>query len=293
MEVKLLNPEVVKETLAKVGRFASICKTENEISEAAAVKIGKHCLSSGHFSPCRGIMWSFQVTGISRVCSHQLVRHHVGVAINQASGVFQEADLEAEVVVPPSVQMLMKKDPSFQETYNSYINLGKQLYSELKANGVTNSDARYHMPQSSPTAVNIAVTPEALIHIANERLCYRAQWEIRSVVREMCKQIVEIEPYFEDMLQPKCMRLNGCPETYGCGFYNTRKNNSMTMSSPVEKRPIEKQLSLFTCTKCKRTVHVKEDDVEWVDHIKTGEPFYCRECRREISASTEKGDLND
>jgi hypothetical protein len=37
--------------------------------------------------------------------------------------------------------------------------------------------------------------------MANERLCTRAQWEIRELVREMCKLV---DPQLRFMLVPKC-----------------------------------------------------------------------------------------
>jgi thymidylate synthase (FAD) len=40
-----------------------------------------------------------------------------------------------------------------------------------------------------------------LIHIANERLCTKAQWEIREVVAEMVKRV---HPNLRFMLVPKC-----------------------------------------------------------------------------------------
>ena len=40
-----------------------------------------------------------------------------------------------------------------------------------------------------------------LIHIANERLCTRAQWEIRDLVKQM---VALVDPALHFMLVPKC-----------------------------------------------------------------------------------------
>jgi thymidylate synthase ThyX len=39
------------------------------------------------------------------------------------------------------------------------------------------------------------------MHMANERLCTRAQWEIRELVKEMCNLV---DPQLQFMLVPKC-----------------------------------------------------------------------------------------
>ena len=55
------------------------------------------------------------------------------------------------------------------------------------------------------------------IHLCNERLCARAQWEIRELVRKMVDEVnVATNNAFTDMLKPKCERDKNapmCPES--------------------------------------------------------------------------------
>ncbi len=69
----------------------------------------------------------------------------------------------------------------------------------------------------------MTVNLRELIHIANERLCTRAQWEIREVVSRMKEEVVKVEPFFEKYLTPKCARLGYCPEKESCGWIETWK----------------------------------------------------------------------
>lgn len=233
MNIVLQNPDVVKTTLEEVGKFASICKSaEPPKSSDTLRKIGLACLNSGHFSPSRHIYWWFSVEGISRVCTHQLVRHSVGVAINQASGVFQGVDNDpSKFVVPNKVSEILDEDEVLRARYFHLINEALDINEKLVEKGASNSDARYIIPMSQMSALNFALTPEALIHVAHERLCNHAQWEIRSVIKACCDQVIAIEPAFRKLLVPKCFYLNRCNEAKSCGMYD----HVAKMKESVEK----------------------------------------------------------
>ena len=66
---------------------------------------------------------------------------------------------------------------------------------------VPNEDARYILPNACATSLYLSCNLRELIHMANERLCTRAQWEIRDLVREMCDLV---DPQLQFMLVPKC-----------------------------------------------------------------------------------------
>lgn len=270
MKVVLVNPEVVQNTLERIGDFASICKGHSTATHEQLIRIGKSCIRQGHFSTCRGIMWKFRISGISRVCSHQLVRHHVGIAINQASNVYMDA-AEDEMIYPPSILGAVH-DVDLKEDITNHIAEAKKLYTKLRERGISQSDSRYLLPQGMETAMHIALTPEALIHLAHERLCSRAQWEIRGVVQRMCKQVITLEPFWKDYLVPKCVYLHGCPEQLGCGYYNSYVNNTRINTA----EHIERRLKIETCDNCGRQLAYKDDDPNPM--IQDGGSMYCKEC---------------
>jgi thymidylate synthase (FAD) len=74
-------------------------------------------------------------------------------------------------------------------------------YNELVALGVPKEDARMVLPNACETSLYLSCNLRELIHMANERLCTRAQWEIRDLVKEMVS-LVDSELHF--MLVPKC-----------------------------------------------------------------------------------------
>lgn len=273
MDVKLLNPEAVKNALTNIGKFASICMGDIRADQDKNYRaIGKQCIHSGHMSPARSIQWTFSITGISRVCSHQLVRHHVGIAVNQLSNVYTKAS-NSDIIYPESVAAYLEKHGVDKLLVQDSLEDIYEVYQRMIVNGVSNSDARYILPNGMVTAINMSLTPEALIHLAHERLCSRAQWEIREVVKRMCDLVIAEDDFWSCLLVPKCLYLHGCPEKYGCGYYNAVQNK---VHIPTLE-PVEDRIQVLTCTKCGTKVLRKDDDL---DTGETAENFVCAMCRK-------------
>ena len=55
------------------------------------------------------------------------------------------------------------------------------------------------------------------MHMANLRLCTRAQWEIRAVFKSMVKEVTENNPWLKQYLQPTCEIQGFCTEHNCCG----------------------------------------------------------------------------
>lgn len=78
MEIKLLSNTPNPETT--IANAASICYDSNPKEIDAARKMIRAIIKSGHESCIEHASAGFIVFGISRVVSHEIVRHRVGVA---------------------------------------------------------------------------------------------------------------------------------------------------------------------------------------------------------------------
>jgi thymidylate synthase (FAD) len=74
-------------------------------------------------------------------------------------------------------------------------------YEYLVKKDISKEDARYVLPNACSTDLYLSCNLRELIHIANERLCSKAQWEIRELVKRMV-ELVDDDLKF--MLVPKC-----------------------------------------------------------------------------------------
>jgi thymidylate synthase (FAD) len=185
MKVTLI--QATPNPIETIAHIASICYDSDPKDP---LKLVKHLYSNGHHSVFEHIYFTFKIEGISRACSHQLVRHR-HCSFTQRSQRYCSED-GFEYVTPSTVDKEI-----FAEDMRELAN----WYDEYCAFGSPNEDARYILPNACATELYLSCNLRELIHIANERLCTKAQWEIREVVAEMVKRV---HPNLRFMLVPKC-----------------------------------------------------------------------------------------
>src|SRR5437879_13585021 len=77
-----------------------------------------------------------------------------------------------------------------------------RVYREAVAAGIPAEDARFVLPNAAPTNFQIMVNFAELLHIADLRLCTRAQWEIRQMIAKMRAELMKRIPELARYLQP-------------------------------------------------------------------------------------------
>ena len=172
------------ETIAKI---ASICYDSDPKNPMALVK---HLYNNGHMSVMEHIYFTFKIEGISRACSHQLVRHR-HCSFTQRSQRYCSED-GFHYVIPDTIHPI---------EMGYAMERIEDWYHGFQEDDIPNEDARYILPNACATSLYLSCNLRELIHLANERLCTRAQWEIRDLVREMCNLV---DPQLQFMLVPKC-----------------------------------------------------------------------------------------
>lgn len=174
-----------------ISKIASICYDSTPKNPLGLVK---HLYRNGHHSVFEHIYFTFKIEGISRACSHQLVRHR-HCSFTQRSQRYCSED-GFGYVTPPSIY-----DKAARGSYDYSMFEIEENYNDLQRIGIANEDARYLLPNACETSLYLSCNLRELIHIANERLCTRAQWEIRELVKQM---VALVEPELQFMLVPKC-----------------------------------------------------------------------------------------
>ncbi len=95
---------------------------------------------------------------------------------------------------------------------------GFQPYVRSQRNDRQTDYDRTKAPQDAPVTMRISLNAEALMNLANKRLCMKASPETRAVVAEMCRQVEERCPEFDGLLVPMCEYHGGkCHEMQPCG----------------------------------------------------------------------------
>lgn len=172
----------------------------------------KHALDSGHDSILDHVSFTFSIEGISRACSHQLVRHRIGVGISQQSQRYVDMG-GFRCVVPASIE----SEPEMAEEYRHLMNCISSFYADMVKRCIPEEDARYVLPNACCTNLVMTFSGRALKNLLETRLCARSQWEIRELAERMLELVKPVAPVIFENAGPKCVRLGRCPERKGCG----------------------------------------------------------------------------
>ncbi|MBQ8476761.1 FAD-dependent thymidylate synthase [bacterium] len=177
----------------------------------------RRIIASGHYSTIEHIQVTFAINNISRAATHQLVRHRHMSFSQKSQRYVKEADFD--YVIPAAIQA----KPELLEKFNKHMKEVSALYSEFVEKGIKKEDARSILPNATASSMVCSLNLRELIHLANLRLCTRAQLEIRLVVRAMTSLIIEREPWLSEHLVAKCERLGYCDEDNSCGRMKTKQ----------------------------------------------------------------------
>ncbi len=212
--------------------------------------------SLGHQSPIEHASFTFGIEGISRACSHQLVRHRIASYSQQSQRYVDGSAFE--FVTPPAIA----ENPETLEKYNKALELEAQAYAEVRDaliiqyikkyaensddfsienlsqmssddimlafkkfdskkyssfEKLANEDARFILPNACTTKIICTFNARSLLNFFEHRCCNRAQWEIRDVACQMLELVKNAAPHLFQKAGPGCIN-GGCPEgAMSCG----------------------------------------------------------------------------
>ena len=219
-QVKLISkPENILKTVYTACRTCysadspqNIFESDSANDEEKMLKLIKRVISSGHYSTIEHVQISFAINNISRACSHQLVRHR-HMSFSQKSQRYVKEKGQFDYLTPETIE----KNPELKAKFDDFMGKISQFYLELTEAGIPAEDARAVLPNAAATSMVASLNLREMIHLANLRLCTRAQKEIRMLVKAMCQELIKEEPWLSDYLVPKCESLGFCDEDKSCG----------------------------------------------------------------------------
>ena len=145
-------------------------------------------IREGHESLIEHASVTFEISGISRACSHQLVRHRLASYSQESQ---RYVDMSApEFVVPPSVA----RDPEARAIWDESMEQVADTYRRLRELGVRKEDARFVLPNATATRIIVTMNFRSLRHLFSVRCDKAAQWEIRELALEMLRQVHDVAP---------------------------------------------------------------------------------------------------
>jgi len=194
-----------------VAASARVCYSRRGVSELMAglqveeaYDLIRKLIRKRHLSPLEHVGFTFSAA-VSRVCSHQLVRHRIASYSHQSQR-YVSMD-RAEWRLPPGIVA----DPGARDKCRELLEQARRVYTELIAMGIEREDARYLLPGAALSPIVFTMNARQLLHFFSVRCCRRAQWEIRDLAWSMLKKARSVAPVLFESAGPACAR-GSCSE---------------------------------------------------------------------------------
>ena len=181
------DPERLIERCARISHGSKVSDTIEE----TRLFIMEKLVDRHEESPLEHASATFFISGISRVCSHQIVRHRLA-SYTQQSGRYTESN-EWQQLTPSSIGFSPKASKAFAEAGLAC----HKAYLEMLRLGIPKEDARFVLPQAEATSLYMTANFREWRHFLKLRTDRHAQCEIREVANLILS-------YFRD-LAPSCV----------------------------------------------------------------------------------------
>lgn len=215
-----------------IDMWFDVCNIPTDKKKTMLSKV----FESGHLSTSEHAYFTFAIEGISRACSHQLVRTRIASFSQQSQRYVEIKENQDELyeAFNENYDSTNYKDSKIFKILDKYFvdadnfrNVNGYYYAldnylEAIKMGEPAQDARRFLPNATKTNIVMSLNLRSFMHLCNERLCTRAQGEIRQLVKEMVKEVIKVEPWLKPYLVPKCILLKGCNEHKSCGYYEAK-----------------------------------------------------------------------
>lgn len=133
----------------------------------------------------------FLFEGISRTCTHQLVRHRLGSFSQESQRYVDLSKGGWQAIVPAAIA----EDPVAFAELTEFWNIAEAKYAKLREMGIRKEDARFLLPNAAETRIVTSMNYAAWSHFFWLRAVDKAaQWEIRAMAQRALEMLYVVAP---------------------------------------------------------------------------------------------------
>lgn len=159
----------------------------------------KNLIEVAHGACIEHATFNFEIWGVSRSLTHELVRHRIGMSYSQLSQRYVDSS-DCAFVVPPAIQQLKETEPVFYDTWIAHMERSQELYSrftevlgemysdiesKLKKRKKARQAARSVLPNATETKLFVTGNARSVRHLIELRANPAADLEIRMLAVEI------------------------------------------------------------------------------------------------------------
>lgn len=214
----IIQQETTVDPISLIGREAGVCWGANIADAEKNYQRGLSCLSSGH-----GRTWEYpQVYMVLDGYSARVIREfytHIGGGPTrlQASTRYINYQKGFPYVTPPTIAANAEGKEAYEHAMDEILS----AMQKLEGLGLPREDVGMLLPLGMETKVVFRTNLRNLIDMAHQRMCTRAYWEYRNIMRDMIEALNEYSDEWKVLTKeyfvPKCEVCGFCTEDKCCG----------------------------------------------------------------------------
>lgn len=214
----IIQEETTKNPISMIGKYAGVCYNSDIEDNTKNYQRGLDCLQSNHGRTLEFVQVYLILDNYSARTIRQLYTHIGGMPTRLQASTRYIKYGNFDYVIPPSV----KKDRATEEKYVSLMNQISKTYEEMMVlSDVPKEDLAMILPLGMVTKVVIRTNFRQLVDMAHQRMCNRAYWEFRDLMKDLASALSDYSEEWNTLVRycfhPKCVELGYCPEKKSCG----------------------------------------------------------------------------
>lgn len=220
----IIDEATPKNPITLAGKMVGPCYDSDTSDDEKNYKRGKNCILDGHGRVFEYMTVWLVLDGYSAKTIRELYTHIGGAPTRTQASTRYISYKGFDYVIPPSIQ---RNDEAFEKYIGCMANIAETTRTLQEKCGIKAEDANMVLPLGMTTVVSCHYNVRTLIEMSHQRLCNRAYWEFRELMRDIMDALSEYSEEWkylvETFFKPKCDIYGYCTEKFGCGKYPKRE----------------------------------------------------------------------
>ena len=218
-----IQEETTKNPITLIGKEAGICYGSDISNSEKNYKRGINNLKSGHGRTMEFPQIFLTIDGYSARVIRELYTHIGGAPTRLQASTRYINYGDFEYIIPPSIQ----SNPFATEEYKYAMNIIQDVFINLQGRGIPKEDIANILPLGMTTTIVLRTNLRNLIDMSHQRLCTRAYWEFRQLMKDIMRALSEYSEEWDyivkNYFKPKCELFGYCNEHNSCGKFPPKK----------------------------------------------------------------------
>ena len=214
----IIQPYTTINPIELVGYEAGVCWGADVSNQQKNMRRGLSCLRSGHMRTAEFPQVYLVLKGYSARVIREFYTHIAGGPTRLQSSTRYIDYNNLDAIAIKSIENNPKAKTAYWNCINTIADTYKFLFEECE---IPREDCANVLPLGMTTEVVVRTNLRHLIDMSHLRLCTRAYWEFRELMKDVIKALKEYSEQWaalvDEFFKPKCEVYGFCDEEHCCG----------------------------------------------------------------------------